>query len=56
VKGKNNAEYGPFSGLCLETQKHPNAINISKFPETILRPGEKYYQKNVYKIIIQEPG
>jgi len=50
LTGKNNIQYGPFSGLCLETQKHPNAINISKFPNTVLRPGEKYHQKNVYKI------
>ncbi|MFI5187400.1 MAG: aldose epimerase family protein [Chitinophagales bacterium] len=50
IKGKNSTEYGPYSGLCLETQKHPNAINIPKFPNTVLRPGEKYYQKNVYKI------
>ena len=53
LKGKNGVEYGPFSGFCLETQKHPNAINISKFPNTILRPGEKYHQKNVYKIGIR---
>ena len=50
LKGKNNIEYGPFSGFCLETQKHPNAINIPKFPNTVLRPKEKYHQKNVYKI------
>ncbi len=50
LKGKNNIEYGPFSGVCLETQKHPNAINIPKFFNTVLRPGEKYHQKNVYKI------
>ena len=52
LTGKNNVEYGPFSGFCLETQRHPNAINIPKFPNTILRPGEKYHQKNVYKIMI----
>jgi len=50
LKGKNNIEYGPWSGFCLETQKHPNAINVPKFPNTILRPGEKYHQKNVYKV------
>jgi aldose 1-epimerase len=50
LKGKNNIEYGPYSGFCLETQIHPNAINIPKFPNTVLRPGEKYHQKNVYKI------
>lgn len=52
LKGKNGADYGPFSGFCLETQKHPNAINIVKFPNTVLRPGEKYHQRNVYKIVI----
>lgn len=50
-KAKNGVEYKAFSGFCLETHKHPNAISIPHFPNTILRPGEKYYQKNVYKII-----
>jgi aldose 1-epimerase len=48
AKGGN--QYSPFSGFCLETHKHPNAINIPHFPNTVLRPGEKHYQKNVYKI------
>ncbi|MFI5133210.1 MAG: aldose epimerase family protein [Chitinophagales bacterium] len=50
VKGKDDNQYGPFSGFCLETHKHPNAINIPGFPNTILRPGEKYFQKTVYKL------
>jgi aldose 1-epimerase len=50
LSGKNGEVYGPFSGLCLETHKHPNAINIPHFPNTVLRPGEKYYQKNSYRI------
>jgi aldose 1-epimerase len=49
AKGGN--QYGQFSGFCLETHKHPNAINIPHFPNTVLRSGEKYYQKDVYKII-----
>lgn len=52
LKGKNNIEYGPYSGLCLETQIHPNAVNVPKFPNTILQAGEKYYQKTVYKIVM----
>ena len=55
LKGKSGTIYGPFSGFCLETHKHPNAINISHFPNTILRPGEKYYQKNIYKVIQEDP-
>lgn len=52
AKGGN--EYGPYSGFCLETHKHPNAVNIPHFPNTVLRPGEKYYQKTIYKIIQNE--
>jgi aldose 1-epimerase len=50
IKGKNGDQYGSFSGFCLETHKHPNAINIPHFPNTILRPGETYFQKTVYKL------
>ena len=50
VKGKNGIMYGPFSGFCLETHKHTNAINIPHFPNTILKPGEIYAQKTVYKV------
>jgi len=51
VNGKNGTTYGPYSGFCLETQIHPNAVNYPHFPNTILRPGETYYQKTVYKVL-----
>ena len=51
LNGKNGYGYGPFSGFCFETLKHPNAINILRFPNTILRPGEIYSQETVYKIL-----
>jgi aldose 1-epimerase len=50
VKGKNGMNYGPFSGLCLETHIHPDAVNNPQFPNTILNPGETYFQKTIYKI------
>ncbi len=49
IQGKNGTLYGPFSGFCFETQKHPNAINIPQFPDTILHPGEKYQETTIYK-------
>ena len=52
VKGKQGILYGPYSGFCLETQQHPNAINIPHFPNTVLRPGEVYRQKTIYKVIV----
>ncbi|MGZ8559389.1 MAG: aldose epimerase family protein [Chitinophagaceae bacterium] len=51
LKGKNGNSYGPFSGFCFETHKHPNAINIPHFPNTVLRPGEIYHTKTMYRII-----
>lgn len=51
MTGKNNTPYGAFSGFCLETQIHPNAINIPHFPSMVLRPGEEYRSKTMYKVI-----
>ena len=50
LNGKKKIKYGPYSGFCLETQKHPNAINIPFFPNTVLKPGEVYKQKTVYRV------
>ncbi len=50
IKGKDGKSYGPFSGFCFETQIHPNAINVPSFPNTVLRPGEEFYTKTVYKL------
>lgn len=51
MTGKNDTRYGAFSGFCLETQIHPNAINIPHFPSMVLKPGEEYKSKTVYKVI-----
>lgn len=51
LTGKNGIQYGAFSGFCLETQIHPNAINIPHFPKMLLRPGEFYQSKTMYKLI-----
>ncbi len=39
-KGRN--ALSPFQGVCLETQKYPNAANEKKFPTTLLKPLKKY--------------
>lgn len=51
VKGKNGLAYGPFSGYCFETHQYPNAVNISAFPNTILRPGEVHRQTTIYQFV-----
>lgn len=37
-----------LNGICFESQKFSNAPNIPHFPNTILRPGERYTQKTQF--------
>lgn len=37
------------TGLCLETQHFPDSPNQSRFPSTILRPGQVYAQKTALR-------
>lgn len=50
VKGKAGQTYAYRSGLCLETQHFPNAINEPKFAPILLKPGETYKHTCVYQI------
>ena len=50
INGKNGKQYTAFSAFCFETQVHPNAINIPSFPDTVLRQGEIYNTKTIYKL------
>ena len=47
--GKGGAVYAKRTGLCLETQYWPNSVNIPEFPAPILRAGEVYNHKTVYR-------
>lgn len=49
LKGKENAEYHPSSGICFETQNFPDAPNHSHFPNSVLKKGDEYLQTTVYK-------
>jgi aldose 1-epimerase len=49
VIGKGNKVYPFRSGFCLETQHFPDSPNHPDFPSTVLKPGEKYTQKTIYK-------
>ena len=49
LKGKEDAVYHPASGICFETQNFPDAPNQENFPNSVLKKGEEYHQKTVYK-------
>ncbi|WP_349657269.1 aldose epimerase family protein [Xanthomonas sp. 10-10] len=42
-------------GVCLEPQDYPDAPNHPNFPSTILRPGETYRRRIVYRFAIPGP-
>lgn len=48
--GKGGRDYGAFDAICIETQHHPNAVNIEKFPSTVLQPEDLYTQTTIFKI------
>lgn len=48
--GKNGAVYAPYTGLCLETQQYPNAINQPAFPSCVVRGGETYRSRTVWQL------
>jgi aldose 1-epimerase len=49
IKGKDNADYNAVSGICFETQNFPDAPNHEHFPSSVLKKGEIYHHKSIYK-------
>ncbi|WP_238567339.1 aldose epimerase family protein [Flavobacterium sp. 83] len=49
IKGKENVDYHALSGICFETQNFPDAPNHEHFPSSILRKGDLYHHKTIYK-------
>ena len=50
--GKNGIIYRKHQGICFETQVYPDAINHENFPSPIVKKGEEYKTKTVYKFVI----
>ena len=47
--GKNGIAYGKQSAICLETMHLSDSPNHSNFPSTILRPGQTFHSKTVFR-------
>ena len=50
--GKGGAVYASRTGLCLEPQHFPDSPNKPDFPSTVLRAGDWYSGKTVYKFSV----
>lgn len=53
VRGKKGAKYFKHSGICMQSQNYPDAINNSNFPNCVLKPGVTYVHNIVYKFWIK---
>ena len=49
LTGKNGHAYQQRNGFALETQHYPDSPNHPDFPSTILKPGQFYRSRTVYK-------
>ena len=53
-KGKGGVVYQQYTGLCLESQKFPNSINVPAWKdEVILKPGATYKHTMVHKFSVE---
>ena len=51
-RGKNGRLYGRRHGFCLEPQHFPDSPNHPQFPSTVLRPGQRYTGRIVYRFSV----
>src|SRR5690606_3158892 len=49
LRGKHGAPYHTHSGICFESQHYPDSPNRAEFPNTILKKGETYRQRTIWK-------
>ncbi|NCI49853.1 galactose mutarotase [Sediminibacterium roseum] len=53
LHGKDNRVYAKHAAFCMETQHFPDGPNQPAFPNTILKPGEKYTSVTQYKFSVK---
>ena len=47
--GKNGVHYGKRSGVCLETQYYPDAVNHPEWPQPMVKAGKRYHSETFYR-------
>ena len=54
VVGRSGKPFTKHGAFCLETQHFPDSPNQPGFPNCILRPGETFKSRTIYKFSVQE--
>ncbi len=50
VTGAAGVPYGPYAGIALETQHHPDSPHHPEYPSTELRPGAEFRSTTVLRL------
>lgn len=51
--GKGGASYFERCGFCLESQFYPNAVNQENFPSPIVKAGDVFTTKTIYRFYVK---
>ena len=54
ITGKQGRVYKRHYAFCLETEHYPDSPNHPSFPSTILRPGQTYRSRTIYKFSVDK--
>ena len=54
LTGKKGIAYNQRASVCLETQKYPDTPNKPEWPSAVLRPGEKYMSRCIFKFSVDK--
>ena len=54
LTGKKGIVYGHRASVCLETQKYPDTPNKPEWPSALLKPGEKYDSRCIYRFSVKK--
>lgn len=53
-EGAHGATFPARSAICFEAQHFPDSPNKGHFPSVVLRPGETYTQRTIYKFSVEK--
>lgn len=53
LTGKDGKAMKPHTAFCLETQFYPDTVNHENFPSCILRPGQAFSSRTVYRFSVK---
>lgn len=53
LTGKKGIVYGRRASVCLETQKYPDTPNKPEWPSALLKPGEKYESRCIFRFSVK---